>query len=85
MRKLKIAYFSGRVFSDVDLSFSESATKRQLNSQLYLCEKYNISKRFFCRHEIILIIIQQLICFLRTGNCSLSLYQSKRLQMLKEV
>ena len=64
---------------------SESATKKQLNSQLYLCEKYNISKRFFCRHEIILIIIQQLICFLRTGNCSLSLYQSKRLQMLMEV
>lgn len=85
MCKLKIAYLPSRFFSDVELSFSESATKRQLNSQLYLCEKYNISKRFFCRHEIILIIIQQLICFLRTGNCSLSLYQSKRLQMLMEV
>ena len=85
--ELKMVYLSNLRYLHltIERTFSESATKRQLNSQLYLCEKYNISKRFFCWHEIILIFIQQLICLLRTGNCSLSLYQSKRLQMLMEV
>ena len=84
---LKMVYLSSVKYLHLTIgrTFSESATKRQLNSQLYLCKKYHISKRFFCWHEIILIFIQQLICLLRTGNCSLSLYQSKRLQMLMEV
>ena len=84
---LRMVYLSSIKYLHLTIArtFSELATKRQLKSQLYLCKKYNISKRFFCWHEIILIFMQQLICFLRTGNYRFSLYQSKRLQMLKKM